>query len=159
MGIYVKTSSGAECLEHSFNLAKTAKYSNTDNYNLKNAGSTGTEWNSKVWDDIGLTYVVDTSKNRNYFIIPLSGILITHCSLAIANLSSSLLVHMGAILRINDISENILKSRLGVDFYPNFIWFQKVNKGDKLDITIIHLHENPITCSGKYSCLNFLLFS
>lgn len=159
MGIYVKTSSGAECLDHSFNLVKTAMYNNNDNYNFKNATTNGTAWNNAVWDDIGLTYVVDTSYNRNYFIVPSSGIVIIQCSIAITSTSPSLLIQVAANLHKNNIIQYSIKSRIAQDFYANFTWFQKVNSGDKLAITFIHVYEKPIVCLGKSSHLNFVLVS
>lgn len=159
MGIYVKTSSGAECLDHSFNPVKTAMYNNNDNYNFKTATTNGTSWNNAVWDDIGLTYVVDTSHNRDYFIVPSSGIMIIQCSIAITSTSPSSLIHAAANLHKNDIIQYSIKSRIAQDFYANFTWFQKVSSGDKLAITFIHLYEKSIVCSGKFSRLNFVLVS
>ena len=157
MGIYVKTSSGAECLHPSFNLVKTAMYNNSGDYNFKTITTNGTAWDNAVWDDIGLTYVVDTSHSRNYFIVPSSGIVIIQCSIAISSASPSSLIKVGANLHKNDILQYSIKSRIAQDFYANFTWFQKVNKGDKLAITFIHLYENPIVCLGKSSRLNFVL--
>lgn len=160
MGIYVKTSSGAECLDHSFKLTKTAMYSSS-NYNILNTGVTnsGTAWDNKVWDDIGLTYVKDTSTYQNYFILPSSGILIIQCYIAFMQNGPSSLTMLAANLFRNDITQYTLYSRVAQYLGASFIWFQKVNKGDKLKILLAQTSGQSIVCSGVSSRLNFLLFS
>lgn len=161
MGIYVKTPSGAECLEHSFNLIKTAMYNSSGNYNILNTGTTnsGTAWDNAMWDDIGLTYVRDTSTYQNYFIVPSSGILILQCYMAFLADGPSSLTMLAANLYRNDITQYALYSRVGQYLGASFIWFQKVNKGDTLKILLAQTSGQSIVCSGASSRLNFLLFS
>ena len=161
MGIYVKTKSGAECLDHSFNLVKTAMYNSSSNYYIMNTTTTnsGTAWDNKVWDDIGLTYVRDTSTYQNYFIVPLSGILIIQCYMAFLSDGPSALTMLAANLLRNDITQYTLYSRVSQYLGASFTWFQKVNKGDKLKVLLAQVSGQSITCSGQSSRLNFLLFS
>lgn len=161
MGIYVKTPSGAECLEHSFKLVKTAMYNGSGNYNILNTGTTisGTAWDNAIWDDIGLTYVKDTSTYQNYFIVPLSGILILQCYMSFLANGPASLTMLAANLHRNDITQYVLYSRVGQYLGASFIWFQKVNKGDTLKILLAQTSGQSIVCSGTSSRLNFLLFS
>ena len=161
MGIYVKTPSGAEYLDHSFKLVKTAMYNSNGNYNILNTGTTnsGTAWDNAIWDDIGLTYVTDTSTYHNYFIVPSSGILILQCYMAFLANGPASLTMLAANLYRNDITQYTLYSRVGQYLGASFIWFQKVNKGDMLKILLAQTSGQPIVCSGTSSRLNFLLFS
>lgn len=161
MGIYVKTPSGTECLDHSFKLVKTAMYNNYGNYNILNTGTTnsGTTWNNAVWDDIGLTYVKDTSTYQNYFIMPSSGILILQCYMAFLADGPSSRTTLAANLFRNDITQYTLYGIIGQYLGASFIWFQKVNKGDTLKILLAQTTGHSIVCSGASSRLNFLLFS
>lgn len=161
MGIYVRTPSGAECLDHSFKLVKTAMYNNYGNYNIQNTGTTnsGTAWNNAIWDDIGLTYVKDTSTYQNYFIVPFSGILILQCYMAFLADGPASLTMLAANLFRNDLTQYTLHGRVAQYLGASFIWFQKVNKGDTLKILLAQTSEQSIVCSGSSSRLNFLLFS
>lgn len=161
MGIYVKTSSGADCLDHSFKLVKTAMYHNDSKYNILNNGTTisGTAWNNAIWDDIGLTYVKDTSTYQNYFIMPSSGILILQCYMAFLEDGPSSQTMLAANLFRNDITQYTLYGIIGQYLGASFIWFQKVNKGDTLKILLAQTTGHSIVCSGTSSRLNFLLFS
>ena len=161
MGIYVKTHSGADCLDHSFKLVKTAMYNSVSNYNIMHTEVTnsGTAWDNKVWDDIGLTYVKDTSTYQNYFIVPFSGILILQCYMAFLADGPASITMLAANLYRNDITQYTLYSRVGQYLGASFIWFQKVNKGDTLKILLAQTTGKSIVCSGTSSRLNFLLFS
>ena len=136
-------------------------YNSVSNYNIMHTGVTnsGTAWDNKVWDDIGLTYIRDTSTYQNYFIVPFSGILILQCYMAFLADGPASLTMLAATLYRNDITQYTLHSRVGQYLGASFIWFQKVNKGDTLKILLAQTTGKSIVCSGTSSRLNFLLFS
>lgn len=160
MGIYVKTSSGVECLDRSFKLAKGASYAGSANYTLSASVTSGTTWDRRRWDDIGLSYVEDASiDRRNYFIVPSSGILIIQCYIAfVSNGPASPIVIAGSLYH-NQKRQNMFYSRAMQNFHTNFIWFERVNKDDTLAINLMHSEGDTIVYSGRISYLNFLLFS
>ena len=158
MGIYVKTSSGASCVDHSYNLVKTAMYCASDNYNIAHATTTsqGTAWDHTIWDDIGLTYVPDSSTYQNYFIVPFSGILILQCYMAFLDTGPAGLTLLAANLYRNDITQYTLYERVSKYLGASYTWLQKVSKGDKLKILLAQTATSYITTTGTSCRLNFI---
>lgn len=161
MSIYVKTSNGASLLDHSYKLVKTAMYNCNDDWTVakSNDCTEGTAWHNQIWDDIGLTYVKDTSTYQNYFICPSSGILLVHCALLCNDRGPSSSTMIAVKLLRNDITQYTLYGRLQQYRSTSFLYFQKVSKGDKLKLLAAQNSADYLTVNGQMSRLCFIMFS
>lgn len=128
---------------------KAAVYRNSGPYNIASNGSSfqGTDFGTKVHDDIGLMYTYDSTNYLHYFTVPEDGVYLIHALINFADGISGLMSLYGKIERNgNEQSRQpkTIRSYAGA----SYIFLYPFSAGDTLRFTVCQNSGSTIKTSG-----------
>lgn len=128
---------------------KAAVYRNSGPYNIASNGSSfqGTDFGTKLHDDIGLMYTYDNTNYLHYFTVPEDGIYLIHALINFTDGVSKSMSLYGRIER-NGIEQSRQPKTIGGYAGANYIFLYPFSAGDTLRFTLCQSSGSTIKTSG-----------
>lgn len=128
---------------------KAAVYRNSGPYNIASNGSSfqGTDFGTKVYDDIGLKYTYDNTNYLHYFTVPEDGIYLIHALINFTDGVSKSMSLYGRIER-NGNEQSRQPKTIGGYAGANYIFLYPFSAGDTLRFTLCQSSGSTIKTSG-----------
>lgn len=139
-----------EFTELNGNKTKAAVYRNSGAYNIASNGSVfqGTDFGTRVHDDIGLKYTYDTKNYQHYFTVPEDGVYLIHALIDFTDGVSKPMSLYGRIER-NGVEQSRQPKTIGGYAGANYIFLYPFSAGDTLRFTVCQNSGATIKTSGE----------
>ena len=131
------------------NKTKAAIYRNSGPYNIASNGSVfqGTDFGTKVHDDIGLKYTYDSTTYLHYFTVPEDGVYLIHALITFTDGISKSMSLYGRIER-NGNEQSRQPKTIGGYAAADYIFLYPFSAGDTLRFTVCQSSGTTIKTSG-----------
>lgn len=124
-------------------------YRNSGMYNIAPSDSEfqGTDFGTKILDNIGLVYNYDGTNYKHTFTVPQDGIYLIH---AYMNFQQGVTKQLGlyAKLERNDVEQSRQSKLIGPYNGADFMFLNEINAGDKIRFTVLQSSGSIIQVSG-----------
>ena len=137
-------------------IGKSASYTNSGSYNIGSSPSDerGTGWTDKVFDTLGLEYVVNTSTYQHGFKVPFDGIYKIDVIITFRGTAWDAGGSLYGYLRRNGGSAQTVIER-GENYHScTFSFLSAANAGDLLVFTLLQNTGNTVVIDGPSSRFN-----